>query len=109
MQWRIAPRAASAAVLAQRSIARQALEANCRRQVTITTIAVVTSRTHGLMNQPRAKKPTRRYRRNMQACSTFELSDAATHACPRQRREAVDRVRHGVQDATFQRGCFGWL
>jgi hypothetical protein len=33
--------------------ARQASEANCRRQVTITTNAVVTNKTQGLTNQPR--------------------------------------------------------
>jgi hypothetical protein len=34
-------------------IARQAFDANCRRQVTITTNAVVTNKTQGLTNQPR--------------------------------------------------------
>jgi hypothetical protein len=34
-------------------IARQAFEANCRRQVTITTKAMVANKTHGLTNQPR--------------------------------------------------------
>jgi hypothetical protein len=33
--------------------AHQASEANCRRQVTITTKAVVTNKTQGLTNQPR--------------------------------------------------------
>ena len=37
----------------QLPIACQALEANCRRQVTITTAAVVANNTQGLTNQPR--------------------------------------------------------
>ncbi len=40
-------------VAAYSPIARQAAEANCRRQVTITTAAVVTNKTQGLTNQPR--------------------------------------------------------
>ncbi len=48
------PRVAiSASFTASGAIAVQALEANCRRQVTITTAAVVTNRTQGLTNQPR--------------------------------------------------------
>ena len=39
--------------LSHAPIARQALEANCRRQVTTTTSAVVKNSTHGLTNQPR--------------------------------------------------------
>jgi hypothetical protein len=34
-------------------IARRAFEANCRRQVTITTKAVVANKAYGLTNQPR--------------------------------------------------------
>jgi hypothetical protein len=34
-------------------MARQAFEANCLRQVTITTAAVVANKTQGLTNQPR--------------------------------------------------------
>ncbi len=39
--------------LIQLPIAFHAFDANCRRQVTITTMAVVTNSTHGLTNQPR--------------------------------------------------------
>ena len=37
----------------QLPIASQAFDANCRRQITMTTAAVVANNTHGLTNQPR--------------------------------------------------------
>ena len=45
--------AASVSSTTSGAIAAQALDANCRRQVTITTAAVVTNSTQGLTNQPR--------------------------------------------------------
>ncbi|MET4352608.1 hypothetical protein ABIC08_002541 [Bradyrhizobium sp. RT9b] len=43
----------SAPSISSGAIAAQALDANCLRQVTITTAAVVTNSTQGLTNQPR--------------------------------------------------------
>ncbi|MGY4351359.1 hypothetical protein ACVWXM_007852 [Bradyrhizobium sp. GM7.3] len=47
------PRRVSSPFTTSGAIASHALEANCRRQVTITTVAVVTNNTQGLTNQPR--------------------------------------------------------